>query len=328
MNSETGGSPLLENIQSRARLLRRHVVLPEVSDPRVLEAAAILAGNGLARVSLIGDGGTGGGIPEGIEWVDPRDPHLCGPLAARLLELRRDKGMTEGEARQLATDPLFTAGWMVATGRADAAVGGSIATTASVIRAGLQTIGTGPGGRLVSGFFLMELVDGRALSFADCAVIPQPDATQLAGIAVTTAGNHRRLTGELPRVAMLSFSTRGSAAHPDVDKVREATRLVKIMQPDLLVDGELQFDAAFDPGIGERKAAGSSVAGRANVCVFPDLDAGNIGYKIAQRIGGARAIGPLIQGLRAPFMDLSRGCSVNDIVQVACVAAVMAADRD
>lgn len=323
---------VMDRIAAEAAKLQRHVVLPEPADPRVIEAARELSTSGLARITLLGTNGADGsagalGNPAACEWLDPARHPRHAALAGKLLELRSGKGLGPEEADRLARDPLYCAGLMVAIGEADAVVAGSLATTADVIRAGLHTIGTPAGRKLVSSFFLMELPDGKVLSFADCAVVPQPDAGQLAEIAITTADHHRRLTGDEPRIAMLSFSTKGSARHPDVDKVVEATALVRAHRPDLMVDGELQFDAAFDLRIGQRKAPDSTVAGQANVFVFPDLDAGNIGYKIAQRIGGATAIGPLVQGLRHPFMDLSRGCSATDIVHVATIAAVMANSR-
>ena len=211
---------------------------------------------------------------------------------------------------------------MVKEGMADGSVSGSTASTADVMRAGIQCIGMPEGISIVSSFFLM-LFPERTFSFADCAVVPMPDANQLADIAISTADNHRKLTGEEPFVAMLSFSTKGSAEHESIDKVIEATKLVRQKRPDLNIDGELQFDAAIIESIGKKKAPGSEVAGKANVLIFPDLNAGNISYKIAQRLGGAEAVGPMVQGLKKPFFDLSRGCSVDDIVNTASIAALM-----
>ena len=211
---------------------------------------------------------------------------------------------------------------MVREKMADGSVAGSTASTADVMRAGIQCVGIPEGISIVSSFFLMIFPD-KTFSFADCAVVPNPDAKQLADIAISTADNHRKLTEQEPFVAMLSFSTKGSATHEDVDKVIESTKIVKKKRPDIKIDGELQFDAAIIESIGQRKAPSSTVAGRANVLIFPDLDAGNIGYKIAQRLGGAEAIGPLVQGLNKPCFDLSRGCSVEDIVNTAAICMLM-----
>ncbi len=314
---------VMERLKVQARARPRRIVLAESVDPRVVAAAVRLDAGGLASVILLhcpelkNPGGS-------IEVVDPQNSERHAEVVGHLLAMRQAKGLTSDQASSLARDPLYFAGLLVATGQAEGAVAGSLATTADVIRAGLHTIGTPPGRKLVSSCFLMELAGGRVVTFADCAVVPRPDAGQLAEIAVTSAATHFRLTGQRPCVAMLSFSTRGSAAHEDAEKVVSATRIARGLDPDLAIDGELQFDAAFDPEVAARKASDSAVAGKANVFVFPDLDAGNIGYKIAQRIGGAGAIGPIVQGLRAPFMDLSRGCSIDDIVNVAVVAALIA----
>jgi phosphate acetyltransferase len=230
--------------------------------------------------------------------------------------------MTPEQAKEVLHRDLFFAAMMLREGLVDGSVAGSFASTADVMKAGIQIVGMPAGISIVSSFFLMLFKD-KTYSFADCAVVPNPDANQLADIAISTADNHKKLTGEEPLIAMLSFSTKGSAVHELADKVIAATESVKQKRPDLQVDGELQFDAAIIESIGKKKAPGSTVAGRANVLVFPDLNAGNIGYKIAQRLGGAEAVGPMVQGLQKLFFDLSRGCSVDDIVNTASINVLM-----
>ncbi|MGH3329160.1 MAG: phosphate acyltransferase, partial [Streptomycetales bacterium] len=260
----------------------------------------------------------------GVEVVDPavagRDPRMAGALDAA-----NDGREIPAEARErLAADPLYLGAAAVRAGLADACVGGSTRPTAHVIRAGIHVLGLSPGAGTVTGAFLMALHDGRVVAYADCAVVPEPTAGELADIAVATGRTYRQLTGRAPVVAMLSFSTKGSAEHPVVQRVRAATELARAREPQLAIDGELQFDAALMESVGARKAAGSTVAGRANVFIFPNLDAGNIAYKITERLASAAAIGPILQGLTAPMNDLSRGCSVDDIVTVALVSAVQA----
>jgi len=233
------------------------------------------------------------------------------------------KNPTKQQILQLAKDPLMTAGWLVATGKADGAVAGSVASTADVIRASLRTIGTAEGAKLVSSTFLMELTDGTVVTYADCGVVPYPDAEQLADIAVTSGNTHKILTGAEPRIAFLSFSTKGSASHERVDLVKNALQIAQNSKKEWLMDGELQFDTAFVPEVGRRKAPDSKVAGNANVYIFPNLDAGNIAYKITERVGGATAIGPILQGLAKPYMDLSRGCSKDDIYYAAAICSVL-----
>jgi phosphate acetyltransferase len=327
---------LIQKIRARAKENPQRVVLFEGEDDRTLAAAEIIERENLARVTLLGNVDkiqtrlkTLGMAPARAAILDPAASDKLKAYARVLYERRRSKGMTESEALENAKMPRVFAGLMVAAGDAEGSVGGALNTTADTVRAALWTIGTAPGLTLVSSFFLMvspnkNLGTEGACLFADCAVVPQPNPAQLAEIALATAQNAQALLNVEPRVAMLSFSTKGSADHPMIAAVQEATRTVKARAPQMIVDGELQLDAAVIPQIAERKAKGSAVAGRANVFIFPDLNAGNIAYKLAERFGGCEAIGPVLQGLSKPANDLSRGCKAEDIVNVAAITALQA----
>jgi phosphate acetyltransferase len=320
---------LLNEIKEKASKLRKTIVLPESHDERVLKAAEKLTKDKTVSVITLGDEDR---ILKdakkldvdltGIRIIDQTKSDKLSDFTNIFYNLRKHKGLTIEQARNLVQQDLFFAAMMVKENMADGSVAGSASATADVMRAGIQCIGMPEGISIVSSFFLMLFPD-KNYSFADSAVVPDPDEKQLADIAISTADNHRKLTGEEPFVAMLSFSTKGSAKHEAVDKVINATALVRKKRPDINIDGEMQFDAAVIESIGKKKAPGSNVAGKANVLIFPDLNAGNIGYKIAQRWGKAEAVGPIIQGLKKPFFDLSRGCSVDDIVNTAAIAALM-----
>ena len=323
----------ITDLHARARELDRKIALPEGEDPRTVQAAMWLARKRVARPVLIGsEAGVraaadeiGEALPSTIPIVDPARSERTQSYAQILFQRRKHKGMTYEQARDVAeSEVVYFGDLMVAAGDADGCVAGAAHPSPDVVRAAIHVLGVAPDSELASSFFLMVLPDGRPLTYADCGVNPSPTPSQLASIGLDAAANHRFLTGEEPRVAFLSFSTKGSADHPAVDAVREATRLAQERRPDLAIDGELQFDAAFVPSVGERKAPGSAVAGRANVYMFPDLDAGNIGYKITQRVGGAEAFGPVMQGLAKPANDLSRGADWEDIANVAAITAIQA----
>lgn len=321
---------LLEQIKREAAAKKRTVVLPESHDERVLRAAEILTKEKIVNVITLGveekvreDAERLGVDLQGVRIIDPAKSEKLSDFTNIYYNLRKKKGVDIEKAREMMLWDLFFGAMMVREGMADGFVAGSYASTGDVLRSALQCVGMPEGASVVSSFFMMIFPE-RKFAFADCAVVPNPDATQLADIAITTADNYKILTGEEPYVAMLSFSTKGSAKHELVDKVIEAGKIAKAKRPDLNIDDELQFDAAVIESIGKKKAPGSTVAGKANVLVFPDLQAGNIGYKIAQRLGGAEAVGPVVQGLKKPLFDLSRGCSVDDIVNTAAISALMA----
>jgi phosphate acetyltransferase len=326
---------ILKKLQDKAKTLNKHVVLPEAEDPRVIIASKTIVSEGIAKVTLLGDEATVTGLAKEhgldlgtVNFIDPCKSDKLADFAEEFQEIRKAKGITREQAEETMKKVLYFGDMMVRRGEADGSVAGSIATTGDVIRAGLQVIGLAEGIRSVSSCFMMVVPEflgekDKVFLFADGAVLPNPSVEQLGSVAISTARSMQVLVGEEPRVAMLSFSTKGSAEHADVTKVRNALEVARRIDPNLIIDGELQVDAAIIPRIADSKAPGSPVEGKANVLVFPDLDAGNIAYKIVQRLAKAEAIGPIIQGLAKPANDLSRGCSPDDIVNVTAIAMIL-----
>ncbi|MCH5160875.1 MAG: phosphate acetyltransferase [Clostridiales bacterium] len=329
---------LLNSVREKAKKLQKTIVLAEGEEPRVITAAAKIQKEGIAKVVLIGNPAViakkcADVKLDGVKIIDIATVDKE-PYAETLYELRKARGIDMDTARKLASDPLYFGVLMVKRGEADGMVAGSVNATGDVLRPALQIIKTAPGIKTVSSCFIMVLDknskygENGVLVFGDCAVNPNPDAQQLADIAVASAGSAKAIAGISPKVALLSFSTKGSAKHELVDKVTAALEIVKANHPEIQVDGELQADAALVPTVAELKAPGSTVAGHANVLIFPDLQAGNIGYKLVQRLAGAEAIGPICQGFNKPVNDLSRGCSSEDVVNVVAMTALQSAMND
>ena len=325
---------LIDKMIQRAKASKQRIVLPEGTEERTLRAADKLLSDEIANIILLGDPKEIIGKAQQLDLTNINKADIINPKEHSkkevyidlLVELRKNKGMTPEKASKIVEDPLYLSCLMIKNGDADGEVAGAQNTTGDVLRPALQIIKTLPGVKVVSGAFIMftqtpQYGENGILLFADCAVMPNPNAEELASIAVSSAKTMQSLVGVEPKVAMLSFSTKGSAEHEMIDKVREATRIAKEMEHNLLIDGELQADTALVPAVSDTKAPGSPIAGKANILVFPTLEAGNIGYKLVQRLGNAKAVGPVLQGMAAPVNDLSRGCSVEDIYDMVTITS-------
>lgn len=323
-------NPFITDVRTKAKEVYKTVVFPDGEDLRSIEAAIFLNNEKIAKAGLIGDVDKINQLAKdnnfdisGVDIYEPAKSEFIEEFANLLFEKRKHKGMTIEKATETVKDPLYFGGLLLETDKVDVVVAGNVSSTGNVMRSAIHTVGVAEGISIVSSFFIMTFPD-KLYCFGDCAVNPNPDSKQLADIAISSAKNFQAITGEEPKVAMLSFSTNGSAEHELVEKVQEATKIVKEKAPEIPADGEMQLDAAIVPAIGEKKFPGSEVAGKANVLIFPDLNAGNIGYKLTQRLAGAEAVGPVVQGLKKPYCDLSRGCSADDMINVAAICSLMA----